>query len=81
MAKIELEYIEIDGLLYPNIETGMENIDADLGSTVFCVCGIYVRSSRKCTVNCFWPASRPSTVPRWNKLPLKRQKKSILNIF
>lgn len=31
MAKIELDYIEIDGLLYPNIETGMENIEADLG--------------------------------------------------
>lgn len=31
MANIELDYIEIDGLLYPNIETGMENIWADLG--------------------------------------------------
>lgn len=28
---IELEYVEIDGLLYPNIETGMENIENDLG--------------------------------------------------
>lgn len=27
---IDLEYIEIDGLLYPNIETGMENIENDL---------------------------------------------------
>lgn len=26
----DLEYIEIDGLLYPNIETGMENIENDL---------------------------------------------------
>lgn len=31
MAKIELDYIEIDGLLYPNIETGMEHIETDLG--------------------------------------------------
>lgn len=31
MAKIELDYIEIDGLLYPNIETSMEHIEADLG--------------------------------------------------
>ncbi len=31
MAKIELDYIEIDGLLYPNIETGMEHIEGDLG--------------------------------------------------
>ncbi|MGI5984665.1 MAG: TnpV protein [Clostridiales bacterium] len=28
---IELEYVEIDGLLYPNIEAGMENIENDLG--------------------------------------------------
>lgn len=27
---IDLEYTEIDGLLYPNIETGMENIENDL---------------------------------------------------
>ena len=32
MAKIELDYIEVDGLLYPSIETGMENIESDLGS-------------------------------------------------
>lgn len=31
MAKIELGYIEVNGLLYPNIETGMENIENDLG--------------------------------------------------
>lgn len=31
MAKIELDYIEIDGLLFPLIETGMENIGKDLG--------------------------------------------------
>ncbi|MDD2972298.1 MAG: TnpV protein [Lachnospiraceae bacterium] len=31
MAKIELGYTEIDGLLYPNIETGMEHIEGDLG--------------------------------------------------
>ena len=31
MARIELDYIEIDGLLYPNIETGMEHIEDDLG--------------------------------------------------
>lgn len=31
MAKIELDYIEIDGLLYQNIETGMESIENDLG--------------------------------------------------
>ena len=31
MAKIELDYIEIDGLLYPNIETGMEHSEGDLG--------------------------------------------------
>ena len=31
MARIELDYIEIDGLLYPNIETGMENMQDDLG--------------------------------------------------
>lgn len=28
---LDLEYIEIDGLFYPNIETGMENIESDLG--------------------------------------------------
>lgn len=28
---IELEYTEIDGLLYPNIETGIESIENDLG--------------------------------------------------
>ncbi|MCC0764193.1 TnpV protein [Clostridioides sp. ES-S-0006-03] len=27
---IDLEYIGINGLLYPNIETGMENIENDL---------------------------------------------------
>lgn len=27
---IDLEYTEIDGFLYPNIETGMENIENDL---------------------------------------------------
>lgn len=31
MAKIELDYIEYDGLLYPCIEIGMENIESDLG--------------------------------------------------
>lgn len=31
MAKIKLDYIEIDGLCYPNIETGMESIENDLG--------------------------------------------------
>lgn len=30
MAKIELGYTEIDVLLYPNIETGMEHIEGDL---------------------------------------------------
>ena len=28
---IDLEYTEIDGLLYPKIETGMEHIEGDLG--------------------------------------------------
>lgn len=28
---IDLEYIKIDGLLYPNIETGTENLESDLG--------------------------------------------------
>lgn len=28
---IALEYVEIDGLLYPNIETGLEYIENDLG--------------------------------------------------
>ncbi|MEG1930068.1 MAG: TnpV protein [Anaerovorax sp.] len=27
---LELEYTEIDGLLYPNIETGVEDIENDL---------------------------------------------------
>lgn len=27
---VDLEYIEIDGLLYPNIETGTENLESDL---------------------------------------------------
>lgn len=27
---IEITYTEIDGLLYPNIETGLENIEASL---------------------------------------------------
>lgn len=27
---IDLEYIEIDGFLYPNIETGMENLESTL---------------------------------------------------
>ena len=31
MAKIELKYIEIDGLLYPHLATGMENIESSLG--------------------------------------------------
>lgn len=26
----DLDYIEIDGLLYPNIETGMEKLEKDL---------------------------------------------------
>lgn len=30
MNLIDLEYVEIDGLLYPNLETGMENIENDL---------------------------------------------------
>lgn len=31
MSILDLEYIEIDGLLYPNIETGMESIESFLG--------------------------------------------------
>lgn len=31
MAKIELNYIEKDGLLYPSIETGMEHLESALG--------------------------------------------------
>ena len=31
MAKIELDYIEKDGLLYPNIETGCEGLNNTLG--------------------------------------------------
>lgn len=31
MAKIELNYIEKDGLLYPNIETGTEHLERELG--------------------------------------------------
>lgn len=27
---LNLEYVEINGLLYPNIETGMENLESDL---------------------------------------------------
>lgn len=27
---MEFDYIEIDGLLYPNIETGIENLESDL---------------------------------------------------
>lgn len=30
MAKIEISYTEINGLLYPNIETGLENIESSL---------------------------------------------------
>ena len=31
MAKIELDYIEIEGLLYPNIEIGGQELLDDLG--------------------------------------------------
>lgn len=30
MALLDLEYVEIDGLLYPNIETGREDIESAL---------------------------------------------------
>lgn len=53
MAKIELGYIEIDGLLYPDIETGMENIESDLGKYGILRLGIYMSTSEKRTVNYF----------------------------
>lgn len=31
MAKIELNYFEKDGLLYPFVETGMEHLESELG--------------------------------------------------
>lgn len=31
MAKIELNYFEKDGLLYPFVETGMEHLESKLG--------------------------------------------------
>lgn len=52
MAKIEFEYTEIDGLLYPIIETGMEHLESKLGKYGILRLQYFMNTNTMCTVNC-----------------------------